>query len=193
MYDDLFAHTPTQGWMFVPIGQYHVGGSAASFEPLDDSDNLEAYSMALAQYMGAGVAACYRGDILFNGDASKTVVQKWTSFFKKHRSTLTQPVVHLRRADGQGWDGWLHVNPFMLGQNNSNGKQVGLAMFFNPTSSPWTTQIYLPLYYTGLRTTAVVTLEGGVPVEILLERDYSVVLTVTIAAKSATFATFTVP
>ena len=25
------------------------------------------------------------------------------------------PVVHLRRPDMQGWDGWLHVNPFVFG------------------------------------------------------------------------------
>ena len=39
----------------------------------------------------------------------------------------------------------------------------------------------------------MVTLEGGMRVEMISERDYSVVLTVTIAAKSATFATFTAP
>ena len=34
---------------------------------------------------------------------------------KAHRATLIQPVVHLRRPDMQGWDGWLHVNPFGFG------------------------------------------------------------------------------
>ena len=32
-----------------------------------------------------------------------------------HIATLIQPVVHLRRPDMQGWDGWLHVNPFVFG------------------------------------------------------------------------------
>ena len=191
MFDYLYAHTPTQGWMFVPIGQYHAGADHASFEPLDV--HVEAYNMALAQYMGAGVAACYRGDVLFEGGASKAAVLKWTSFFKGHRSTLTQPIVHLRRADGQGWDGFLHVNPFMLGQNNGNGRDVGIAMFFNPTDGPITEKIALPLYYTGLTLDASITLEGGHPQEVRLERDYSVLIDVTIPPKSATWAIVTAP
>ncbi len=37
----------------------YVGGAAAQFEPL--SDHLIEYEWALAQYLGYGVAACYRG------------------------------------------------------------------------------------------------------------------------------------
>ena len=36
-----------------------TGGSAAQFEPL--SEHLVEYEWALAQYLGYGVAACYRG------------------------------------------------------------------------------------------------------------------------------------
>ena len=32
MYDDLYSHLPTQGWMFLPITQYHSGGEEANFE-----------------------------------------------------------------------------------------------------------------------------------------------------------------
>ena len=35
------------------------GGAAAAFEPL--SEHLLEYEWALAQYLGYGVAACYRG------------------------------------------------------------------------------------------------------------------------------------
>ena len=36
-----------------------AGGDAAMFEPL--SAHIAEYEWALAQYLGAGVAACYRG------------------------------------------------------------------------------------------------------------------------------------
>ena len=44
MYDDLYRFLPTQGWMFVPLSDYHAGGSEATFahDPL-------AYEWALAQ------------------------------------------------------------------------------------------------------------------------------------------------
>ena len=45
--------------MFLPLVEYHGGGAAATFEPLEK--NLKAYEWALAQYFGAGVMACYRG------------------------------------------------------------------------------------------------------------------------------------
>ena len=57
MYDDLYAYLPTQGWMFLPITDYHAGGEAAAF-----GNDLKAYEWGLAQYLGAGTAACYRGD-----------------------------------------------------------------------------------------------------------------------------------
>ena len=105
MYDDMYTHLPTQGWMFVPIGDYHAGGDAAAFQ-----DHPEEFEWALAQYLGAGTAACYRGAELWNnateaGKKIKASTEKWVRFYKNHRETLIQPVVHLRRADMQDWDG----------------------------------------------------------------------------------------
>jgi len=147
MYDDLYIHTPTQGWMFLPIVEYEGGGAAASFSPLED--NVEAYEWALAQYLGAGVAACYRGSRLYEGPKSRAALLRWTSFYREHRSVLTQPVVHLRRPDLQSWDGWLHVHPM------ASSGEVGLAMIFNPTSKVIQTVIALPLYYTGVGSEAM--------------------------------------
>lgn len=147
MYDDLYVHTPSQGWMFLPIVNYHGGGAAAAFSPLEE--HVDEYEWALAQYLGAGVAACYRGARLYDGPKSRAVLLKWTQFYQTHRAVLTKPVVHLRRPDMQDWDGWLHVHPF--------GKQeVGLAMIFNPTDEEVDTTIALPLYYAGVRGTALI-------------------------------------
>lgn len=162
MYDDLYIHTPTQGWMFLPIVEYEGGGAAASFAPLED--HVEEYEWALAQYFGAGVAACYRGERLYEGPKSRAVLQKWTSFYRSHRMVLTKPIIHLRRPDMQSWDGWLHVHPFAQ-------IEVGLAMIFNPTSSSIDTTISLPLYYTGLQgSVAIAEGFGGVPKTVKLKR-----------------------
>ena len=54
------------GWMFVPLTQYHGGGDAATIEPL--KDHLAHYETRLANLLGAGVQACYRGPRLFDTD-----------------------------------------------------------------------------------------------------------------------------
>jgi len=99
MYDKLYHYIPTVGWMFVPLTQYHGGGDAATFEPL--SDHLVEYEWALAQYFGAGVAACYRGWRLYDSEQTRQVVVKWVSFFKKYRRILISDVIHVRRPDMQ--------------------------------------------------------------------------------------------
>ena len=100
MYDDSYHFIPTQGWMFVPIVVYHGGGDAAMFEPLEK--HLLEYEWALAQYLGYGVAACYRGNVLYDGPMSETLVKKWVSFYKLYRDILTSDIVHIRRPDLQG-------------------------------------------------------------------------------------------
>lgn len=47
MYDDLYMHLPTQGWMFVPLADYHSGGPEASF-----AGHAAEYEFALSQYLG---------------------------------------------------------------------------------------------------------------------------------------------
>ena len=37
MFDDTFHYTPTVGWMFLPLVDYHGGGDAAMFEPLQQN------------------------------------------------------------------------------------------------------------------------------------------------------------
>eukprot|EP01060_Flectonema_neradi_P038947 TRINITY_DN834_c3_g1_i1.p1 TRINITY_DN834_c3_g1~~TRINITY_DN834_c3_g1_i1.p1 ORF type:complete len:731 (+),score=110.09 TRINITY_DN834_c3_g1_i1:70-2262(+) len=149
MYDDLYLHLPTQGWMFLPIQDYHAGGSAASF-----AGHEKAYEWALAQYLGAGVAACYRGPQPYTSDSMKAILTKWISFYKAHRETLVKPVVHIRRPSLQSWDGWLHVNPF------SSTAEVGLAMLFNPTPEPINSFASIDVYYTGATNNVKVTLNG---------------------------------
>ena len=93
MFDDTFIRIPTMGWMFVPLVVYHGGGDAAKFEPLEKHQTE--YEWALAQYLGAGVAACYRGYRLYDTEETKALVKKWVSFYKKYRSILIRDIIHV--------------------------------------------------------------------------------------------------
>lgn len=147
LYDDLYALLPTQGWMFLPLSDYHAGGAMATF-----AGHQQAYEFALATYLGAGTAACYRGPTLYGdgpaGEAMKAILRRWVSFYKAHRRTLIAPVVHLRRPDMQSWDGWLHVRP---DPSSQPGAEVGVAMVFNPTEATLNETVRLPLYYAGVQ------------------------------------------
>ncbi len=59
------------------------------------------YNRALAQYLGAGVAACYRGYRLYDNNNTKAMVKKWVDFYKKYRDILTSDIIHVRRPDMQ--------------------------------------------------------------------------------------------
>ncbi|CAI8032348.1 hypothetical protein GBAR_LOCUS18287, partial [Geodia barretti] len=140
MYDDTYYHLPTQGWMQVPLIQYHGGGEAAEFDPM--SRYLLEYEWALAQYLSYGVAACYRGPRLYDNVQTMGVAGKWVDFYKKYRGIVTSDIVHVRRPDMQDFDCILHVNPFITNR--------GLAVVFNPTSTSLNFTLSLPLYYTGI-------------------------------------------
>lgn len=174
IFDGTWDKTPSMGWGFVPLTHYQGGGPDAVLEPL--SEHLDSYEQLMMQYYGAGVQACYRGPRLYDTEATKALVIKVINWYKKYREILNADIIHLRRADGRDWDGWLHVNPAL--------KQKGLVMLFNPTDKPMTRQIRLPLYYTGLTKTARIREKEGTARTYTLNREFEVVLPVTLAPKS---------
>lgn len=174
IYDGTWTKTPSMGWMFVPLTEYQGGGKAATIEPLHE--HLDHYETRLANLFGAGVQACYRGPRLYDTDETKALVKRWVDFYKRYRSVLDGDLIHLRRADGRDWDGWLHVDP---GQ-----PLCGLAMIYNPLDREIVRTIRLPLYYTGLSQTARVRIgEQGRAVSLELARDYGVEIEVTVPAR----------
>jgi hypothetical protein len=183
IYDGTFVKGPTMGFMFVPLTQYHGGGAAATVEPL--AEHLDHYETQLASLFGAGVQACYRGPRLYDTDETKAVVKRWVDFYKAHRAILDSDLIHLRRADGRDWDGWLHVNPAL--------PERGLAMFYNPLNEPIERRIKLPLYYTGLTNRAVIRWEDGHLETLTLARDYSAEVTVKVPAKGRVWLTVNAP
>jgi hypothetical protein len=165
------------GWMFVPLTQYHGGGAAATIEPL--CEHLEHYEARLANLFGAGVQACYRGPRIYDTDDTKALVQKWIAFYKQHREVLDADIIHLRRPDGRDWDGILHVNP--------QGKEKGLAFFYNPLAENIVREIRVPLYYTGLTDIAKVAEKDGPVAPFKLDREFNIRLSVTLPARGHTW------
>ena len=77
------------------------------------------------------------------------------------------------------------------GGGNSSGLalgaevEVGVAMLFNPTDAALPNQtIAVPLYYTGLERSAGLSLDGAAVQQVPLRRDYSVLLTLDMPARS---------
>jgi hypothetical protein len=172
IFDGTWEKTPSMGWGFVPLTKYQGGKADAVLEPL--SEHLKDYEQLMMQYYGAGVQACYRGPRLYDTEETKNTVIKVINWYKKYRDILNSSMIHLRRADGRDWDGWMHVNP--------NLKEKALMMVYNPTAEKITRTIKVPLYYTGLTTTASVSIMGGKATSMKLNRDYTVNLPITLQA-----------
>jgi hypothetical protein len=177
IFDGTWKKTPSMGWMFVPLVQYHGGGAAATLEPL--SEHLDAYGAHLAQNFGSGVQACYRGPRLYDTDQTKAIVKKWVDFYKEYRDILDSDIIHVRRPDGRDIDCILHVNPQL--------KHKGLAMVHNPLDRAVKKQLKLPLYYTGLTKTASISEQQGKSGKYELDREYNVEIPVDMAPGSITW------
>lgn len=177
LFDGTWEKAPSMGWMFVPLVEYQGGGAAATIEPL--KDHLADYERHLQNCLGYGAQACYRGPRLYDSPATKALVKKWVTWFKKHRAILESDVLHLRRADGRDLDGILHVNPTL--------PEKGLAVFYNPTDKELTREVVLPLYYTGLTKTAKIRVNDGRAKSVSLARDFSVRVQITVPAQGMTW------
>lgn len=174
IYDGTWNKTPSMGWTFVPLTQYHGGGAEATIEPLHE--HLDAYEAHLAQNFGSGVQACYRGPRLFDTPATEALVKKEVDWYKKYRNILNADIVHIRRPDGRDYDAIMHVDP--------KGKEKALVMVYNPLDTIISRVVKLPLYYTGLTTVARIREKENAPRLYPINRDYSVLVTVKIPARS---------
>ena len=177
MYDGLWERLPGMCWTFVPLVQYHGGGKDATLEPLND--HIVDYKAHMMQNYGAGVQACYRGHRLYDTPATKAAVIEVITWYKKYREILNSELLHLRRADGKDYDGVMHVNPRL--------KEKAMALLYNPTDKEIVRKIKLPLYYTGLKNKAKISILGKSPKTYKLDRAYNATITVTIPARGNTW------
>jgi len=177
IFDGTWEKTPSMSWGFVPLTKYQGGGPEAVLEPLND--HLADYKQLMMQYYSAGVQACYRGPRLYDTDKTKEMVTGVIAWYKKYFDILNADIIHLRRADGRDWDGWMHVNPHL--------SDKALVMIFNPLKQPITRTIDVPLYYAGLTKQAVVVQEGRRAVVYSLDRNYNAHVPITVAPESYTW------
>jgi len=175
IHDGTWEKTPSMGWMFVPLTEYHGGGAAATIEPLHE--HLDHYEKMMVSNLGAGVQACYRGPRLYDTDETKAMVKKWVDWYKKHREILESDIIHLRRADGRDIDYFLHVNPA--------GKEKAMLVVFNPLGREVRKTVSVPLYYAGLTKRAKVSENGGRAGKYTLSRDNKIELEVAVPAGGA--------
>ncbi|NBB30907.1 alpha-galactosidase [Cellulophaga sp. BC115SP] len=177
IHDGTIEKTSAMSWGFVPLTKYQGGDESAILEPLNE--HLSDYEQLMMIYYGAGVQACYRGPRLYDTDATKAVVQKTISWYKKYRDILNADMIQLRRADGRDWDGLLHVSSTLL--------QKGLAMLYNPNKEDIERTITLPLYYSGLTKEAKVREKEGSSKVYLLNQNHEIQVKVKIPAEGYTW------
>jgi hypothetical protein len=174
IYDGLWEKTSSMSWGFVPLTKYQGGGSEAVLEPL--SEHLRDYKQLMMQYYGAGVQACYRGPRLYDTDLTKQEVINTINWYKKFRAILNSSLIHLQRANGRDWDGWLHVNPQL--------QTKSLLMLFNPLKQTITRTITVPLYYAGLNGKAILKEKDSAPKKMTLNKNNELTLQFTLAPES---------
>ena len=180
IFDGTWERTPSMGWMFVPLAQYHGGGAAATIEPL--AEHLDHYRRMMESNLALGVQACYRGPRLYDTDATREMVRGQVAWYKAHRDILESDVLHLRRADGRNWDGMLHVNPRL-------DKRALLAVF-NPLDEPIERTILVPLYYAGLEGSCLASRGGAEAARVPLDRFSRAEVTLTIPAGGMAWVVF---
>lgn len=176
-YDCTYERPQSALWSFVPLVEYQGGGAAATLEPL--SEHLFEYSTLMFQNYSAGVQACYRGPRLYDTPEVRDVVASTIDWYKKYREILNSDIIHLRRPDGQDWDGIMHVS--------TTAPQRALATLYNPTDSDIERTVTLPLYYSGLKDLAKIREREGKPTKVKLDANSNATLTVTIPAKGYTW------
>jgi hypothetical protein len=179
IYDGAWEKTPSMGWMFVPLTEYHGGGAAATIEPLNQ--HLDHYQMMMVSNLGAGVQACYRGPRLFDTDQTRKMVSQTIAWYKEHREVLEGDVIHLRRADGSDLDYWLNVNP--------SGDEKGMLLVYNPLDRTVNKTIRVPLYFTGIKDKATVQVENQKPMVYDLDREYNIQLEIIVEKNHYTWVT----
>jgi hypothetical protein len=180
IFDGTWTKTPSMGWMFVPLTEYHGGGAAATIEPLEE--HLEHYRLMMLANLSAGVQACYRGPRLFDSPRTQAMIQEVVAWYKEYRDILESDVIHLRRADARDWDGLLHVNPRL--------KVQAFLCVFNPLDEAIEREIIVPLYYAGLENRVQMSMAGG-PAELRdLDQRARLKLKVQIPANGFQWAVF---
>lgn len=183
IWDGTWNKMPTMGWMFVPLTMYHGGGAAATIEPL--SEHIDHYQRMMQANLGLGVQAVYRGSRLYDTQEVKEMVVRNVNWFKKHRGILESDLIHGKRANGREIDWMLHVNPKL--------DHRAMLVVYNPKDEAVTQTIKVPLYYSGLTDSTMVSVGGDAPLKRELARDFSLEVEVEVPAGGMQWVLFEAP
>lgn len=164
IYDGTWEKTPSMGWMFVPLTQYHGGGAAATIEPLDR--HIDHYRRMIDSNLSFGVQAVYRGHRLYDTPRVRDMVKERVAWFKRHRDILESDLIHGRRADGRDVDWMLHVNPRLA--------EKGMLVVHNPLPDEVVKTLRVNVYYTGLHERLRAVGPDGESRVLEVERDFTV-------------------
>ncbi|HEY4206719.1 MAG TPA: hypothetical protein VGM31_07905, partial [Puia sp.] len=151
IYDGTWFKTPTMGWMTLQLVGFYSNDPAIGLEPL--SRNIDRYESQLFQYLASGCQLSVRGRRLYDSPETKAMVKKWVDWFRKYRDILTSDIIHVGRPTGRGLDAMLHVNASL--------RHKGMLIVFNPTEKNLKEVLTVPLYFTGLRDQAGISVEEG--------------------------------
>ncbi len=179
IFDGTWTKTPSMGWMFVPLTEYQGGGPAATIEPLHE--HLDHYQRRLANLLGAGVQACYRGPRLYDTDATRDAVRSWVTWFKSHRSILESDIIHGRRADGRDIDWLYHVNPAL--------EDKLMLVVYNPTDQPVQRTLSIDTTYSGLADSITVSGAAGPQAIVTLDHRGRAAIKIDVPARGMSWYT----
>jgi hypothetical protein len=146
-YKGTYHKTPSMGWSFLPVEEYHGGGATAKFEPL--TENLPEYDWALAQAAASGVWPCVRGKRLYDSETCRGVVKYWTDVMHRHKVLLNSNTVHAYPPTASANLNFAEDMDVILQENHTTPDKLFL-MVCNQTTEPREKTLVLPAFYTGL-------------------------------------------
>ena len=136
--------------------------------------SLDKYERQFFGLLASGAAVSVTCHRLYDGPNSQAMLRKWMDWYRRYRAIIQGDIIHLRRPDGRGLDYYLHVNP--------SNKEKGMLLVFNPLNEVVKKDLTVPLYYTGLSSSARIREQDGPPQTYQLDRECNARLPLTIPA-----------
>ncbi len=177
IYDGTWYKLPTMGWMHLQLVGPYANDPHIGLLPL--KKNTDRYKQALMQYLASGCQLGILGYELYDSPETKAMVSECLDWFREYRDILTSEIIHVSRPNGRDLDCLLHVNPFI--------NHKGMIIVFNPTDNEITKNLKIPLYYTGLKNSVIVRMEGTNSISCNLNEKEELFLPVKVKAQSTTW------
>ena len=145
IFDGTHWKTPTNGGVCFDLNR--AGG-------MSSPEELQFFDTGLATFIGAAGRE-FQGGALWQNDASKALLLKWTATLKRFRAVLNGDIVHVLKPSGRQYDALMHVLP-----SAAPGEPAGFVLIYNPsTTAAANVSTALSVYYCGFSVGANVRVE----------------------------------